>query len=297
MNGMAAGRFRSMRPTSFSDRLSPYSEKAREFLFGTDTRKGVSVSVFAHVAVAGLVAASFVDWRLPDPPPEIEERPLVTFDISGPETDSLESSNIPELAPPTAVEESTGPVSDAEVAGVAFAEGGSGSDIYVYTPPPPNEGTPEGEVSEAVEGVERDNRPSPAFELIDMPESGSEPTLVSYDVGKFDGAKALQEAARLQGEGRMKMKLVIDEQGIPIGCSTVETSGSNVLDDLGCGLVMTYRYDPGKDAEERPVQSMAYEVLEWSRASALDPEAERIRRAPWTASDIEDATDSGASSL
>lgn len=279
-----------MQLTSSSDKLSAVKQKVHKLLWSSDTRKGISTSVFAHLAVAGVMAASMVSWSFPEDPIEFEEENLVAFNL-GPQTDSEESSPIPEIAPPTAVEESTGPESDAPVEEVAFQEGGSGDEETIWTPPPPDEGTKPSDYKGVDEGK---GKVIPEIDLIELPGEGVEPLLVSYDVGKFDGARALEEAARLQGEGRLKMMVVIDEEGIPIGCSIVDTSGSNVLDDLGCGLVMTYRYDPGKDSEGKPVQSMAYEMLEWSRASALDPKREGIRRAVADEAD-EEATETAES--
>lgn len=60
------------------------------------------------------------------------------------------------------------------------------------------------------------------------------------------------------------MLVVINEEGNPQGCSVVTTSGSNILDDLGCNLVMTYRYEPGKDGSGQPIVTTAYELLEWN---------------------------------
>lgn len=242
-----------MRPMSFAD----LRERAARTLWSTDLRKGLTASVGFHALLAGAVLASMVDWSLPVELPEEPEQKLVTFDLAGPETDSEELARVPEIAPPTAVEESTGPVVDAPVEEMAFLEGGSGTDDMIWTPPPP------GAVGrEAVDGV-GEGQPTPPMEFIELPENGTEPTLVSYDMGKFSGARALSEAARLQGSGGMKMMVVIDEKGTPRGCSVVTTSGSNVLDDLGCNLVMTYRYEPGKDGEGRAIESMAYELLEW----------------------------------
>lgn len=199
-----------------------------------------------------------VDWRLPEPIPPEPDQKLITFDIAGPQTDSEEKASIPELAPPTAVEESVGPETDSPVEEIAFLEGGSGVDEMIWTPAPP--GT---EGREAVEGT-GEGQPIPPMEFIELPENGIEPTLVSYDMGKFSGARALSEAARLQGSGSLKMLVVINEEGNPQGCSVVTTSGSNILDDLGCNLVMTYRYEPGKDGSGQPIVTTAYELLEWN---------------------------------
>ena len=243
-----------MRPISFSDLRS----WTRDALWSTDFRKGLTASVGVHALLTGVVLASMVDWRLPEPIPPEPDQKLITFDIAGPQTDSEEKASIPELAPPTAVEESAGPETDAPVEEIAFLEGGSGVDDMIWTPAPPG-----AEGREAVEGV-GEGTPVPQMEFIELPENGVEPTLVSYDMGKFSGARALSEAARLQGSGSLKMLVVIDEEGNPQGCSVVTTSGSNVLDDLGCNLVMTYRYEPGKDGSGRPIVTTAYELLEWN---------------------------------
>ena len=249
-----------MPQTSFSDlRL-----KAREILWSTDLRKGLTGSVGFHLVLTGAVLASMADWSLPPEPLPEPDQKLITFDIAGPETDAEEKASIPELAPPTVVEESTGPVVDAPVEEMAFLEGGSGVEDMIWTPAPPGaEGRLPSEES-------NDAPPAPKIEFIELPEDGVEPTLVSYDMGKFSGARALSEAARLQGSGSLKMLVSISEQGIPQGCSVATTSGSNVLDDLGCNLVMTYRYEPGKDGTGKPIVTTAYELLEWDTDRVRD---------------------------
>ncbi|WP_298843190.1 energy transducer TonB [uncultured Salinicola sp.] len=257
-----------MPQTSFSDiRL-----KARDIFWSTDLRKGLTGSVGFHIALTGAVIASMADWSLPpDPLPEPDQK-LITFDIAGPETDAEEKASIPELAPPAVVEESTGPVIDAPVEEMAFMEGGSGVEDMIWTPAPPGaEGRVSSEASEEAP-------PAPKIEFIELPEDGVEPTLVSYDMGKFSGARALSEAARLQGSGSLKMLVAISEEGIPQGCSVATTSGSNVLDDLGCNLVMTYRYEPGKDGNGKPIVTTAYELLEWDTDRAGDRESAAFGR-------------------
>lgn len=242
---------------SFSDARAV----ARDFFFSTDLRKGLTGSFAFHGLIASAIALSMLDFKVANEPVKKDEPRLISFDIAGPETDAEEKSNIPAIAPPTAVEESIADPVEAPVEEIAFLEGGTGEDSMVWTPAPPG-----AEGREKVDGVAEmlDAKPRPKMEFIDLPEDGVAPTLVSYDMGTFSGAKALSEATRLQGNGSLKMLVMISDAGEPEGCSVVSSSGSNVLDDLGCGLVMTYRYEPGKDGAGRPIQSTAYEMLEWS---------------------------------
>lgn len=246
----------------------------RHFFFSTDLRKGLTISVASHLAIAGVIAASFISWEKPI---ELEDdRPVISaFDVSGVKTDSDKFAPIPEISAPSTKENAIEDPIDAPVQEVAFNEGGTGDDLTVWTPEPPTYGNAPGKLAQ-VEG-EKVLEPS-AFEFIQAPKEGSEPTLISFEPGSFSGAKEIQEAIRLSGEGNLTMQVLIDVAGKPIGCSVVESSGSNILDDLGCGLIMTYRYDPGKDGDGVAIESSIFEVLEWSKGDRGDAASSAVKR-------------------
>lgn len=260
---MERERFQSMRRMSFSELSDLYENDIKPFFWGTDLRKGASVSVFAHASVAAAIFISTLSFSLSEDKPEEPERiRLTSFEISAPITDAEERNPIPKIAPPAAKEDAIGDPQDLPVEEVAFNEGGTGDNMTVWTPPPPVYGNKAGQLDQ-IQGEKVEN-PSP-IKFIDMEKKGTDPVLVSYSQGTFGGAREIGEAMRLSGEGRLTMQVMIDIAGKPIGCSVVETSGSNVLDDLGCGVVMNYLYEPGLDESRNPIESSIYEVLEWSR--------------------------------
>jgi len=261
---------------SFSDLSSLFSKEIKPFFWGSDLRKGASVSVFAHASVAAAIFISTLNFSFPEEKePEPERIRLTSFEISAPITDAEERNPIPKIAPPAAKEDAVGPPEDLPVEEVAFNEGGTGDDLTVWTPPPPTYGNKAG-LLDQIQGDKVEN-PSP-IKFIDMEKKGTDPVLVSYSQGTFGGEKEIREAMRLSGEGRLTMQVMIDIAGKPIGCSVTETSGSNLLDDLGCGVVMNYLYEPGLDESKNPVESSVFEVLEWSRNNVLPSDQNGFRR-------------------
>lgn len=286
---MERERFQSMRRMSFSELSDLYANDIKPFFWGSDLRKGVSVSVFAHASVAAAIFISTLNFSFPvEEVKEPERVRLTAFEISAPITDAEERNPIPKIAPPAAKEDAVGPPQDLPVEEVAFNEGGTGDDMTVWTPPPPTYGNKAGFL-EQIQGEKTEN-PSP-MKFIDMEKKGTDPVLVSYSQGTFGGAREINEAMRLSGEGRITMQVMIDIAGKPIGCSVVETSGSNILDDLGCGVVMNYLYEPGLDESKNPVESSIFEVLEWSRNNTLASDQNGFRRIDPL---LEDAQEEGA---
>ena len=247
----------------------------------TDLRKAVLVSVGAHVTVVAAVLVSSLNLSLPEPE-KLEDRPLMTFDISGAETDSEEKYEIPEILPPMAAENATGDVVVEETSEIPAPVGGSGDVKRLWTPPPPDRQIATGLTS----GSERSK--ALIIDTIENPGEGTDPQLIEFDAGRFTQSAALNEASRLQGEGRLKMTLTIDEQGIPIGCTTSETSGSNLLDQLGCELVMDYRYEPGRGPDQRPRGAVVYEYLEWSSTGSAASNEEGAKPKGFRRSDREE---------
>lgn len=233
----------------------------RAMLWGSYARRGVSISLAAHVGAVGVFVASQLSWpsRMEEEKEERRDPPMVTFSIQAPKTDATNVDETPKLAEPTAVKDRQGPVSDKPVAEVAFLEGGTGQEAMLWTPLPPTPRGMGGDAGGAPPAA------AAAMPRIDMPEEGREPKLVSFGEGRFDEAAALGEATRLSGAGRMEFEVRVGVDGIPIAASVAVSSGSNTLDSLGSGVVMAYRYEPGTDAEGRPVESTTIEILEWSR--------------------------------
>lgn len=65
---------------------------------------------------------------------------------------------------------------------------------------------------------------------------------------------------------RMTVQFTVRPDGRVSGCTTIESSGSPILDDATCRAIeRRYRYEPSRDPEGRPVPSMVVESHRWSR--------------------------------
>jgi protein TonB len=72
--------------------------------------------------------------------------------------------------------------------------------------------------------------------------------------------------AALHGDmqGRVEALLTINEKGLVSTCAIRRSSGNRLLDRTTCRLVRTrYRFDPARDAEGRPVRTLAVLPVEW----------------------------------
>lgn len=270
MNGMEFPRFRLPLKMFYWPidmniflRFSAFRDQLSFLAWSSDTRKAVTISVGFHVSIAFVIGLSFLSFEKEEEE-FIKPNPILSFQLSGPSTESKEENSIPEIAPAASKESLVSVPSDAPVAPIAFVEGGSGNEGRIWTPPPPDYINPP--ISSPV-GVVGSKAPLPTVSFNGI---GTDPVLIDYEIGRFEGAEALLEATRLSLNGRIKMTVHIDDTGKPEGCTTVKTSGSNVLDNLGCGLVMTYRYEPALDALNKPKAAVIYEVLEWSSQDAGD---------------------------
>ena len=232
-------------------------DRLKKQLWSTDGSKAVTSSVVFHSVVALAIAISMLNAPEKRKEPEKQSERVLAFNVPGPSIEAENVVDIPQIAPPTSVKDGKGDPSNEPAAAVSIQAGSSGD--WVWTPPPPDKVS--STVSSSVEGVANSRIVFPTLSFEGM---GTDPVLVDYDIGQFDGAEALQDAARLNRTGRMKMTVQVDERGIPVGCTNIETSGSSILDNLGCGLIMSYRYEPALNNQKKPKAAIIYELLEWS---------------------------------
>ena len=246
-NDEMATRFLAWRDTQLQ-RWMPKSDIGRGFL----------VSGSIHAAIVGGILISM--WlSFPDKPDPIElDEPLISFNLPGIKTEAENKDIIPAVAPPKSSEKpSTEEPVTAPPAPIAIMEGGSGDDQFVWTPPPP-------EAMLGVGGSENGLEEARVYlKGVEMPQGASDPVLLSFDQARIDAAAELTEAARLSGKGSLKMSVNVGEDGNPISCFITETSGSKLLDERGCALVMSYFYRPAQDRAGNPRMAMVFETLEW----------------------------------
>ena len=220
----------------------------------SDIGRGVGVSLVVHGSIiAALAIAAWVNFE-PEAP-EIEEPKLITFDLPGPS--ESDGKVVPEIAPPKALQDS---VPTDEPIPPRSSESGSGtssSGVFVWTPAPPSEIVGRIGSTAGVDGARI------FLENIDIPEGASDPILLSFEEAKLNSVAEMEEAARLSGRGSMKMSVQIDTEGKPVLCNIAETSGSQLLDERGCSLVMSYRYRPAHDFLGKPRPALIFEWLEW----------------------------------
>ena len=132
----------------------------------------------------------------------------------------------------------------------------------VWTPPPP-------------EPLKFTKRPVQQVEAADkimeirLPGNRQEPLLISFGAVAIDDDAVGAEVRRLGGYGGLVLAVEIDEEGVPAGCSVLESSGSNLLDTHGCEVVLEYRYEPARDGLGRPAYGRVEEALEWGEDLAV----------------------------
>ncbi len=132
----------------------------------------------------------------------------------------------------------------------------------VWTPPPP----------QPLEFAKRETEEpvtQAAIAPINLPEKGRDPVLISFGAVRVDDVSVRAEVERLGGSGALVLAVEVDDEGAPLGCSIVESSGSNILDTQGCEIVLGYRYDPARSGFGRPVYGRVLEALEWGEREIL----------------------------
>ena len=87
------------------------------------------------------------------------------------------------------------------------------------------------------------------------------PHLISGSIAHSDYPKA---ALKGDMQGRVEALLTINEKGIVSSCTISRSSGHRLLDDTTCRLVLArFRFDPARNAEERPVATRAVLPVDW----------------------------------
>lgn len=241
------------------------SEAAASYAWRRDTessKKGLIASVLFHgaVGVAFILNASGARIDVP----RSQEPSLKIFDVPGPVTNRPLDEDIAVAEPKAAITEALPKPSDAEIAKMAVPEGGSGSDVMVWTPPQPGysyAGTP----------VKSGTAGSPAYvdipiPLITMPGEELVPLLA-----RFDGALFIEVAKKFGGLGvdrkvALLAEVAVDAEGKPLGCSIVEGQVSAQVDTLGCQLLMANTYRPARDRGGKAVVGFARANVAWDGA-------------------------------
>lgn len=251
----------------------------KAYFFGNDTRKALSVSTFFHILILLIILISFL--KFPDEEIIKKSESVLSFNLAAPSDEANEATKVPQLAPPKPLKNVEGEfVEEKEASDSSFSFGLSGGG-NIWTPPPPPDARTG---ATSPEGLDRSRIILPKITFNGL---GTDPVLISYDIGLYTGSEALIEAARLNKTGRMKMVVQISEEGIPLGCTVIETTGSTSLDNLGCGLIMTYKYEPALDNREKPKQAVIYEILEWLSDNG-ENDFENIKRPDYFIDENED---------
>lgn len=241
------------------ERLAAFREGAlQRYLPKTDVGLGFLVSGSIHGAIVGGILIAMWIGQIEKPDPIELNKPLITFNLPGIKTEAENEDVIPAIAPPKSSEKpSTEEPVTAPPSPIAIMEGGTGNDQFVWTPPPPD-------ALLGVGGTENGLEEARVYlKDVEMPKGASDPVLLSFDQARINEAAELTEAARLSGKGAMKMSVNVGEDGNPISCDITDTSGSKLLDERGCALVMSYFYRPAQDRAGNPRMAMVFETLEW----------------------------------
>ncbi|HEU4961469.1 MAG TPA: energy transducer TonB [Sphingomonas sp.] len=90
---------------------------------------------------------------------------------------------------------------------------------------------------------------------------GTPPRLIHGRIHNSDYPKAAGAAGV---SGTVSVLYVVAPSGRVTDCEVTHSSGSALLDDTTCDLIIArFRYDPARDAEGRPVESMVEENHHW----------------------------------
>lgn len=222
----------------------------------------IGLSLVAHAAAIGVWA---IGWApsgkdlsaLPDP---VKTESIVAINISAaPSGGTQLDEPIADLAAAAIETADLEPVEGSE----EDEAGPMSGDAMIWTPPPPQ--------IQAVPAEREKEITSPlVIEMVGLPGERSEPVLVSYAASVSSNISIAAEVRRRGGSGRIKLSVEIDDVGVPLGCSVIESSGSNLLDAHGCEVVLGYRYEPATDRLGKPSYGRAFEYLEWGMSDALD---------------------------
>jgi protein TonB len=82
--------------------------------------------------------------------------------------------------------------------------------------------------------------------------------------GRIRDSDYPSEASRTGTQGSLTTRYVIGPTGRITDCTVIKSSGSAVLDETTCRLVMQrYRYEPARDAQGRRVSDTDVEEHSW----------------------------------
>lgn len=233
----------------------------------TDIGRGLGVSFAAHGAIiAALAIAAW--WNFVPDIEEPEDPPLITFDLPGPS--DTDGEVVPEIAPPKALQDSEPTLEPVPPESSASGSGSASGTAFVWTPDPPTSVI--GQIGSTL-GFETSRI---FLENLEIPEGASDPILLSFEEAKLNSVAEMEEAARLSGSGSMRMSVQVDIEGKPVLCNISQTSGSKILDERGCELIMSYRYRPAHGFTGEPRPALIFEWLEWMKTGSNDEDSNLV---------------------
>ena len=79
------------------------------------------------------------------------------------------------------------------------------------------------------------------------------------------------DALRMNEQGKVRISLAIDADGVPHACQVDESSGSASLDERSCAVLMERaRFQPPRDAHGKPVEATYSRSIRWQIPSYPD---------------------------
>lgn len=92
-------------------------------------------------------------------------------------------------------------------------------------------------------------------------DGGSDPAWIGGAIRNSDYPR---EARRSGAEGTVETEIAVDAKGRPSGCTVIASSGSAVLDEATCRLILhRFRFAPARDAAGRAMPGTAFYDQEW----------------------------------
>lgn len=226
---------------------------------GSSSKKGLAGSLLVHGAVGVAFVLSSM-WAVDAPPLIPADASPKVFNLPGPVTPRPEDKVIAIADPKSAITKTLPKPSDAPVAPMAIPEGGSGSEVLIWTPPQPDFGygkSAPGYVSQARTYVDL---PIP---LITMPGVEVGPIL-----SKFDGVLFIETSKKFSGLGPgrpviLTTEVAVDVDGKPTACLIIDGKVSDEMDLLACRMLMASSYLPGKNRSGVAQFGFARDTLSW----------------------------------
>ncbi len=98
------------------------------------------------------------------------------------------------------------------------------------------------------------------------------------------------EALKNDEQGTVRFQLDVGRDGKPTGCTVVESSGSKILDDATCRLIVDRaRFEPARDRRGRPTTDQVTSRITWRLVEDAHPRVEAAYRL-WGACVLGEAT-------